>query len=1185
MRLTATQTAALAIDKNISVTAGAGSGKTRILVDRFIKIVLLQPALTKKIVAITFTEKAASELRERIAEDVNNHLKKENLNPSERKNLQYIRDQLSSAHISTIHGFCMRILQEFPVQAQITPDFTILDPIRQQVFLHSAITKSFEMLDDQALQQQDIDWFSLFIALPRRRIFDMLVKALEKPYEMSLIKSQFEKRGKADYMAFLTEHWMEIFSRSCDQETIDIAFRNVHQILEKDIVRLKSEKGQELLLLLIDFNEAYLANFSSLHTYGAFLKLCDAFTTKTKPYKNLAHLGRQDSWDVSVHNSILELSNFLSPIQKKIMESNPGSPPDETDEKWYDLFTTFLMLYEISLENFQLIKEEQGVLDFEDLQIYTMKLLQENDEIRQKLNNRFRYLMVDEFQDTNPVQWKIVKLLTSQNGKISKDQTFVVGDPKQSIYGFRDADIRIFKNVVKSFSDNAGSLFEESYDGNLVFRESFRFLPQINAFINHFFSNILQADVFNPFEVNYEKLTAQREIKEGGSIDLTIIDEENKNQSEAEYIALKINSIINSGQEVYEFVNGKEQKRKTRYGDIAILIRDRSPLSDIEQALRQNSVPFKTVGGIGFWQRQEIYDIYHILRFLANPADELAMVAMLRSRLFLLADNTILLMTDNIGIGYFEKLRLLIKDYRLTEEEKQIVSKAYTLINKWLNLRERLTLAELLNTILDDTKLFALLNAEFSGEQRTANLQKVIELAESFDQSGPGGMRSFLDIIDDLINREVAEGEAFLALDDITSVKIMTIHVSKGLQFPIVFAPYLNRSMRMGGSDIMMDSELGMAVTFKSDDDYQGHNAHENTLYRLLRLRQQQKELAEHKRIFYVAVSRASDYLFLSATVKENKAKSYSMFKWLQDSLVKDGKSASFADVLDYKDFYLNIIHGYDNDDVTQFDDKYFYQMINELDKDDPGIAIEADTHLVRAIPAKIYGRTFSATALMTFNKNPDEYYQRYHLGFFEGDYEQGLIEKTNDIDSLLKGKIVHRFLETYENEDLNPEDTLEKILFDFEMYDRRIKDQMSAELLQISEMMKISKTGKKIFSCSEFKNEISLTMQLGEDFFTGTIDRIQRKQSGEWEIIDYKTNRITNEQLEKSGAKYEIQIKSYALLLAHLYPGQVNYKITFYFLAIDNIFEKTFSQNDIRDITIEFKKIIAGIKNKFPLN
>ncbi len=504
------------------------------------------------------------------------------------------------------------------------------------------------------------------------------------------------------------------------------------------------------------------------------------------------------------------------------------------------------------------------------------------------------------------------------------------------------------------------------------------------------------------------------------------------------------------------------------------------------------------------------------------------------------------------------------------------------MIEKWLELRERLNLSELLNIILDDTKLFAQLNSEFSGDQRTANLQKVVELADSFDQSGPGGMKSFLDIIDDLINREVAEGEAFLALDDITSVKIMTIHVSKGLQFPVVFTPYLNRSMRSVGSDIMLDRELGMAVTFKNEEDYYGDRANENTLYRLLRIRQKQKDLAETKRIFYVGVSRASEYLFLSATVKSQKARRDSMFGWFNDCLVGEAKSAYFPGQVKFDDFELNIVNTYESSENETDSSVAFKKLIGELSNTDENFQDGIDIQLVQNLPVNSYSRIFSATALMTFAHSPEEYYRHYHLGFFEGDYEQSLLEKADELDSLLKGKIVHRFLELYDGSD--PEETIEKILFDFEIYDKEIHSRLKDELIQIQQMMNESKNGKSILTAKEFKNEVSLTMQLDNDFFTGTIDRLQNNENGNWEIFDYKTNKISESALVETGEKYDIQMQSYALLLSRLYPLQNEYRIVLYFLTVDKFFERIFKKEEIFNIEKYFINLISEIKTKFPI-
>lgn len=1186
MKLTKSQQEALALDKNISVIAGAGSGKTRILVDRFLKITFINPELTRHIVAITFTEKAAAEMQERIAEEVSNRLKKENNTSQDRKKLQYIRDHISSAHISTIHGFCLRLLQEFPVEAGVTPDFSILEPIRQQVLLYQAIELAMSELDKSMPVDAEGEWVALFSALSRKRIVEVLKVSLEKPYELKMITDSFRARSKEEYIQFLTGKWMSVINNLITVEELKNIFNLCSRIIDHDTVELKGDQAAGLNNTLKLFYQAFNNNPDSPPCYDALLKVTDAFTKKDgTAYSNISYLGKKENWAKEVHSDVLYLSELLAPVQKRLKQTDPGSMPDETDEKWYDLFTTFLKLQQRSAVLFSQIKLDQGVLDFEDLQLFTLKLLQENEDIRQKLQARFRYIMVDEFQDTNPVQWRIVQLLSLINQRMATDQLFIVGDPKQSIYGFRDADIRIFKNVVQSISHNAGHMFGETYEGNITFRESFRFLPKVNAFINHFFSTILQADSDSPFEVSFEPLQAERKLPDKGAISLTVLDEENPQQSETEFIALKIKELINSQAAVYEIINGEEKSRPARCGDIAILIRDRSALSDIEFALREQNIPFKTVGGIGFWQRQEIYDIYHALRFLSNPADDLALVAILRSRLFLLPDSVLFFMSDNKGSGYLEKLRLLSDDDRLNAEEKLGVKNACILINNWLKLRERITLSELIDLVINDTRLFAVLNAEFSGEQRTANLQKVIELADSFDQSGPGGMYSFLSIIDDLINREVTEGEAFLALDDKDSVKIMTIHVSKGLEFPIVFTPFLNKQMRGPSGDVMLDHELGLAVTFKSDDENTNSSSNENTLYRLLRIRQMQKDLAEEKRIFYVAVSRARDYLFMSATVKKQSAKANSKFSWLNDCLVRQAKSPYFDDVLTFEEFELITATQYEKRGQGNNSSQATRKLLEQLANDKKVSPYQGNINVVEPVKGQTYSRTFSATALMTFIRNPDEYYHHYHLGFFEGDYKQTLIEKSDDIDSLLKGKIVHRFLEIINKDSQNPSSILEKILFDFEIYDTDIKNQLNTELLAVYHKMQESPQGRKILSAKEYKNEISLTMQLGSDFFTGTIDRLQKNDDNEWEIYDYKTNRITQDQLQNTAEEYDIQIKSYALLLAHFAPLQKSYVISFYFLSVDSFFQKPFSKDDINSIKQEFLGIVNQIKEKFPIN
>jgi ATP-dependent helicase/nuclease subunit A len=1182
--LTQSQQAALALDKNISVTAGAGSGKTRILVDRFLKIAMGQPQLTRHIVAITFTEKAAGEMQERIALEVNARLSSSGIDASERKKLQHIRDQINSAHISTIHGFCMRILREFPIQAGVTPDFGILDPIRYQVLLAGAIKDIFKELDREALDDKENDWFLLFTSLSRSRVQEMLEAALRKPFESRQLMADFRDRSKAEYLDFLSEKWSAIIGTIIKHEDLQNAAMRVDEIINHDTLSVKNEKGEAAQKILQDFQKEFSANPDSLKCRAAFLTLAETFTTgKGDAYKNLSQIGKNESWAPGVRPFLLELSRFLEPLQKQIIKLKPGQAPGKTDALWYDLFSLFIKLYERVRAKFWEVKNEQGVLDFEDLQIFTLNLLRDNVEIREKLHQRFRYIMVDEFQDTNPVQWEIVELLATENDRLATDRVFVVGDPKQSIYGFREADIRIFKNVVQRFSDEADSQSADLYPGNIVFRESFRFVPQINAFINHFFGMILNDDGHNPFEVGYQNLTAQRNVPQTGAIELAVFDEADETLSEPEYMARKIKGLIENNASVYEWDGTEEKPRPMRFGDVAILIRDRSKLQNIEQAFRKNNVPFKTVGGVGFWKRQEIYDFYHILRFLANPTDDFAFVAMLRSRLLLLPDTTLFFFGELDG-NFLERLKKLQGDPRLSQSDQKECRRVATLFDRWLGMRERVTLGELLHAITEDVHLFARLNSEFSGDQRTANLKKIIELADNFDQSGPGGLGAFLEMVDDLINREVNEGDALLALEDTGSVKIMTIHVSKGLQFPVVFTPFLNRSMRGSSTDVLLDRELGMGISFNGEEE--DESLGDSTLFNLLRIRQKQKELAELKRIFYVAVSRASDGLYLSATVKNEKSKNDSMFQWLEECLVREGKSPYQPYLYKYDSFNLEIVNSYKGTDEETENAPGFTKMMDSLRVFKSGQTLNTlPIKVARPLKTSAQPRIFSATVLMIFKQDPQEYYRRYHLGYFEGDYKKIVIKKDDQkIDSLLKGKIVHRYLELHNPDEKNPQALMDKILFEYEIYDADTAALLTTEMENILARMQKSPIGQRILNAPQTQNELSLTMQLGDDFFTGTIDRLQKNGQGEWAVFDYKTNRISEAQLEEAGEAYKIQIESYALLLSRLYPGQTEYKVSLYFLVVDRLYEKVFSQKEVDEINTRFEEIIREIKQNFPI-
>lgn len=1183
MGLTAAQQAALALDKNISVKAGAGSGKTRILVERYLKIILQNPKLVRHVVAITFTEKAAGEMQERVAHTVNEKLAANNLSAKDKRALQQVRDQLNSAHISTFHVFCKKILSEFPIEADVPPEFNILDGLQQPLLIHQTVKKVLNQVDKS--QSGDPEWIRFFLAIPKYKVEEMLILAVQRAWEMEQILARFTAFSPQEYLQFLEKEWRNWVEMFITNQDLSAAINLIEQITSLDTIADKKPKGETAQKALLSFSQIYKTGADSIAGYEQFIALGQLYTTNDlEAYSNLAQLGGKASWSHETMDLHLQLSTLLSQILLRFNGLFPGAAPGENDVQWLAYFKQFALLFSKVAEQFRQEKRENGLLDFDDLQYEVIALLTKNREIRQQLHERYKYIMVDEFQDTNAIQWEIVRLLIEDAHSISADQTFVVGDPKQSIYGFRNADIRLFKHVVTQFTQRAGLQENSAYEGHVVFKESFRFLPGINAFINHFFKQILQESPQNPYEVGYEDLTAERKVPNSGWVNLALLQSDLEvEQNEATYIATTISAIVGK-KNIFEWKDGTEQESPMGYGDIAILLKDRSGLREMERQLRQHNIPYITVAGSGFWESQEIYDFYHLLRFLLNPYDDLALVALLRSYLFLLPDTILYKLGWQEQLPFYERLQHSAENDLLTQSEKEQLEQIITKLTNWLNWRDRMSLAELLYLIVEDCNAFALLNSQFAGEQKSANLKKLIDLAERVDQNGMVGLDNFLQMIDDLINREVREGEATLAAEDSDNVKIMTIHSSKGLQFPVVFVPYLNRGLRAIPQSLFIDSELGCAATFKNIYKKEEEQTLNGVSYNLLKNRLKQKELAELKRVFYVAVSRASNYLFLSAKLEAGKVKNESMLELLLKPLDEKNINWRDSEKLAFKGFELTLTHSYTQQENNTNDAYAFLSFLDTLKKD--AVAHIGKSYTPQTIAPVETGRTFSATALMTWAEDPELYFQRYHLGFFEGEYQSyTMYEKQNQIDSLLKGKIVHRYLELFKPGETDMQSLLERILFEYEVFDPAIKEIVLKDMATIIATMENSQHGKAIIQAKEVQNELVLTMRLGVDYFTGTIDRLQKNETGSWEVIDYKTNRISALKIEEEGQKYQMQMKAYAILVSQLYPQQEEISVSLYFLMIDRLYTKVFKREEVAGLRAEFQNLIEAIKQAHPVH
>ncbi len=1210
-RLTPQQQQALATDKNVSVTAGAGSGKTTILVERYLKIVLDEGVDVRRVLAITFTEKAAAEMLERVARMIRERMAG-NIGDKERARLLGLRERLNAAQISTIHAFCAKILREFAVASGVDPDFSVLNELQQRLLTRESIDDIFEQLDQRTLESDFLmeEWLELLRRVPPDLLRQMLDTLIANRYETEKLQQRLTAFSDEQMVEKLQTQFFEALENRVNTATLLAAVLPLaREILSASVARAElKEKGQEVFALLDEILITHESNAGRVLLWQQMIDLSQRLVTdKGAPFKTLTGLGKKAHLGESC-DALLELSTALHPLHQFSREFG-GAVPGRIDRLNFQALRKTLVLYQQAETRYREKKDERGLLDFDDLQLLTLQMLREHGEVRNELRNRYRCIMVDEFQDTNELQWEIISLMGIHDGDLQTDKFFVVGDPKQSIYGFRNADVRVFQRVKSTFAAQAESA--KDYPGNVVLQDSFRFLPSLNRFINFLFSQILGSDADNEFDVAYEHLDTQRAAGGDGRIELAILDDEElraDDLSQEDYVAQRICNLlgiplafrvdgardgeIHSREKIYHRVDGQEELREILPGDIAILIPRRTKLIELESKLRQYGIPFKTIGGVGFYRRQEIFDVYHLLRFLDNPADDLALVALLRSPFAGISDAGLFYLAMEKGEYYCDKLNNINRFEQYPEIDRAPLQLFRKQLQRWQQRRDRLSLSRLLNEILEDSFYRATLAANWNGEQLLANLDKLVEQVRDFEQGGFMALSDFIESLRETIRLDPREGEAQIALEDENTIKIMTVHQAKGLEFPVVFCPYLQQTGSGERRKLRFDADLGLAANIR--DPQNNYDARTPFLYQKIDFRQQQKQIAELKRLFYVAATRARDRLFLVGAFKRNELDRQNCLSWAFDKLKlaeagEMGENLPAFSIAPVENLSVRVVRKIVPVDfpsaARQDISPALQQLKNTLDAaaSNEIMPVSLPVHL-RRVADQPKGVTFSATQLLTFQSDPNAYFLRYHRGFFESDYEFLTRYAEPDSLSLLKGKIVHKILEDgLPKNDAAILEKLEAAFFQYEIFDPGEQADFQREIPALLRPFIDSGFAKKVFSAGDSKTEISLTMRLGDDFFTGTLDRIFRNAAGHWEVVDYKTNNIAAKKVEETGAKYLMQMKAYALLMARLFPRQPAFRVTLYFLKPQKIFERVYSRRDVANIRREFTGMIAQIKQLYP--
>jgi len=872
---------------SVALSAGAGCGKTFVLTERF--LVELEP--TKKgpakegpgsfcrngpkgashkmnlvpfsrvpfftLVAITFTERAAREMRERIRAACEARL----LGCPEEQGdywLELVRE-LDSARITTIHSFCGSLLRSHAVEAGLDPRFGVLDQGQADTLLS-------ELIDEQLrerLAEHDGPLIDLVVEFGISGLKDRIAVLLRRRHEVDWaawteetpegLVARWERFARDVALPVAAG---ELAASPAAREVLDIArARPSSNATMLGRFELLAEKlpglaeSRDPLADLAAINEAARVVGGGGKKAWAETKKGTGLICRNGP-EGASHKLAPSPFSYERFKSACEqLRKGIKGTQKLAeFDAEAARPAAETVLRLLALTGQVAAAY-------QAHKRELGLLDFDDLLIHARDLLvgPKREALRRQLAAQIHLLLVDEFQDTDPLQVELVEALC--DGAVTGGKLFLVGDHKQSIYRFRGADPRVFQRLRQTIPER----------GRLPLTLNFRSQPAVLAFVNALFADELgpEYEPLRPYRPQVTPLPAVEFLwapveTEGGKKP----SENELRAREADWIARRIRAMLEAGEPIVldegTLETDTPSARPVRAGDVALLFRALSNVELYEEALRRYGIDYYLVGGHAFYAQQEIYDLVNLLRALASEADELSLAGVLRSPFFNLHDETLFWLAqhpEGLGAGLMAEA----PPAELDDEQRRRVRFAAATLRELRAMKDRLPVARLIQEALARTGYDAVLLGEFLGERKLANLHKLVDQARGFDRSGVFTLDDFITQLSEFVARQPDEPLAATCPESTDVVRLMTIHQSKGLEFPVVFVPDLGRKPRGTTATVAFTPELGPML--KKADVVTGFD-----LYRAVEVAE---DRAETNRLLYVATTRAADYLVLSAGVPE----------------------------------------------------------------------------------------------------------------------------------------------------------------------------------------------------------------------------------------------------------------------------------------------------------------------------
>ena len=897
---------------NLLVAAAAGSGKTAVLVERIIRIITNKdnPVDIDKLLVVTFTNAAAAEMRERIAAAISKALDKE---PTS-KNLQKQLTLLNRANITTMHSFCLDVIKNNFHKIDLDPSFRIGDQTEGILIKDEVIETLFE----EKYDQEDTEFTSLVEAFSTYKNDDNLKELIINMYNFIMSGPWPENWLKENAEAFNIETMEELNNSKWVlvlKNSIKVEIEGYIKMLEKAIEIINLTDGLEPYLETFS-NELY----SIKNAYNSIdCGLDDIYSSLCSiSFGRLKSIKKDKVSDENVQNTVKSIRDDIKKKISELINNIFSVTPEEMLINIKGAYPTIKKLTEIVLEfgeKFSQKKKEKNILDFNDLEHLCLKILSDKDEngniIPSKtaieFKNLFDEVLVDEYQDSNNVQETIIELVSRRKDEFPN--VFMVGDVKQSIYRFRQAKPELFMEKYINYT------LEESNNRKIQLYKNFRSRKEVIDGVNYIFKEIM-SETIGELEYTDEEalnLGASYENSEdenvilGGPIEVNIIeksieesdlnkeklDEEDFENEEIEgvnlegkIVAKRIKELMTTtGNNVFKVLDKETgEYRPIKYKDIVILLRATKNWSEsLLDELGQEGIPAYADTGSGYFESIEIRTIMSLLRVIDNPMQDVPVIAVLKSPIMGFSAEDLSIIRLKNKEKYFYENIADIAEGNICDISEELITRCKGFLEKleiWRNKAIYMPIDEFIWYLYMDTAYYGYVGAMPNGVLRQANLKILFQRAKQFEQTSFKGLFNFINFINKLTKSSGDMGSAKILGENEDVVRIMSIHKSKGLEFPVVFLCGTGKQFNLMdlNKNILYHDELGFGPDFV---DLEKRVSIGTIAKEAIKKKMKLETLSEEVRILYVACTRAKEKLIITGTVNNIQK---SIEKWVSSA-------------------------------------------------------------------------------------------------------------------------------------------------------------------------------------------------------------------------------------------------------------------------------------------------------------